>query len=141
MGDTPHDRMMKKAKKDTRYRVLLQVFRDKHMDNLPLDKFDEYLLKLLCDLGEVYDENQDEIRNILRKNTGCKKRPAECAKFDHRERGLNSVSIHLRTLLGLNVPSNFGSDSKQKAGRKAEVDPLATMAGRKIRGGYGRRVL
>lgn len=58
------DRLKSDVKK-IRYRSLHQLFKQIH-GHEPSDKFHSYILKLIINLGEVYDENMEGISRLIR---------------------------------------------------------------------------
>ena len=96
-------------RKKVRFQALHKFF-EKRNDHKPHDKYDKYILRCLVDLGEVYDENSDILRDLVRRGATTKETSLTQFQIDikkqydiysRREKNLNDISHYFRKAIGL----------------------------------------
>lgn len=90
------------TRKDTRFKSLLAWFKVKHKNELPKDKYESFILRIVVDLGEVYDENHAEISVMVRKGYRAANSP-ELAELIRRNDALNTISQNLRKAINVEI--------------------------------------
>jgi len=89
-------------RRDTRFKALARLYREKNCGEDPQDKYDVFILRILQELGEVYDDNMDMIHALRIANYGANKKKIDALL--EREDTLNGVGHYLRRALRINIP-------------------------------------
>lgn len=91
-----------KTRKQVRFEALHKYFREKHVGKEPEDAYDAYILQMLVNLGELYDDNQDKIRAAIREGKAVNAK--RLATLWSREEHLNAIGNVLRRAVNMYIP-------------------------------------
>jgi hypothetical protein len=100
---------IKENKKKVRYDSIHKYFKKMNPDVAVYDTYQAYILDLIVNLGEIYDDNHETIRQFVRAG---KEKDREARKFYDREDHLNLIGKILRRSLGMDVRENLSHYQK-----------------------------
>ena len=120
---------IKENKKDVRFKSIHAYFKKMNPSAVVYDMYQAYILDVIINLGDVYDDNHEEIQALLRAGkqaTGRHKDPELC-KLYTREDHLNRIGRLLRDAVGINVKEN------RKKYTKRPLSATEIMSKRQVR--------
>ncbi len=92
---------MDDRRKQVRFNALLAMFRSRNDNKEPQDIYEKYLLKLIVDLGAVYDDNSAKTRVLLPAVSIASQ--VKVKRLMKREDKLNKLGHLLRTILNIDM--------------------------------------